>query len=150
MDVVVNYADDRVDARVTTGRITVLPITSFEKSATHLYPLYDAYDTNRKQVKTIQLERIGMYEIIIHIVTPHANIASIIDITLLPSKLTASSSEQKKKIQTDRIDPRLSFWHRVWVEWLVLEPPCDVRLMIKNNGQEDVECTVFIEIHYRS
>lgn len=148
MDVVVNYADDRVEARLVTGPLTIVPVSTLEKTSPtcpHNYPLYDAYDKKRENPKTVTLERIGKYEVNVHIVSHDI----FVHATLVTTGLT-TSTKPKLVLQSEKVG-NLPFWHNFTMQWLVLDPPCVInRLLLENHNPKNVDCEVLVEIRYCS
>lgn len=145
MDVVVNYVDDRVDARLMTGPLTIVPSSSLEKTSTHAYALYDAYDKKRETPKKVTLERIGRYEVILHVVSQQQDPKSL-EISINLNGLTASTTPNT----ADHSKPG-RFWRQITMHWLSMHPPIIVNhLTIINNLETNIECEILVEIHYRS
>lgn len=151
MDVVVNYTDDRVEARLVTGPLTIVPVSTLEKTTTatmHSYSLYDAYDKKRETPKTVTLERIGKYEVSVHIVS-HNILVPKFDATLVTTGVTAST-KPKLVLQSEKVG-NLPFWYHFTMEWLVLDLPCVIhRLLLENHNPKNVDCEILVEIRYCS
>lgn len=147
MDVVVNYADDRVDARLVTGPLTILPSSSLEKKSLNTYPLYDAYDKNRETPKKVTLERIGKYEVILHISSQQDD-PKTLEMSISMHGLTASTTP---KIVDNSKPEHNRFWRYITMDWLILRPPAIINhITIVNNLETNIDCEILVEIHYRS